>query len=325
MPSAPRTLPVVLILALATQTPPAARSQSPPARGLLEPGRHERTIEAAGRTWHYQAFVPSSAGRDRPLAVVLVLHGAGGSGQAYLDHAGWAAKAEKEGFLAIAPDGQPARSDEPPSFLLNPRLWNSGQFRPGNPRARIDDIAFFRALLDDVARRWPVDHRRVFVTGHSNGAGMAFRLGAELSDRFAALAPVASHCWVDDPKPSRALPTLYIIGTEDRLVPLEGGESTLPWGRRTTPPVAQTLARWSRALGCPDRPEESRPTPGLRVLTYPPGRDGATLTAEFIEGQGHNWPGGQSLLPERMVGPVVKTLNATDVIWDFFRQHPRPE
>ena len=75
---------------------------------------------------------------------------------------------------------------------------------------------------------------------------MTFRLGAELSDRFAALAPVASHCWITDPEAGRALPTLFIIGTEDQLVPLAGGESTLPWGRRTTPPVAETLSRWAR-------------------------------------------------------------------------------
>ena len=136
---------------------------------------------------------------------------------------------------------------------------------------------------------------------------------------FGVIATVAAHAVL------MKLAKVVVIETEDRLVPLDGGETTLPWGKHTTPPVSQTLSRWARALGCPDRPEESHPKPGLKVLTYPPGRDGATFLAEFIEGQGHNWPGGQSLLPENMVGPRVDTLNATDVIWDFFRQHPRPE
>ena len=130
MPDALRMLPAVLILTLAVQQ--AARPQTPADHDITAPGRHELSLEAAGRTWHYLALVPSAARSERPLPVVLILHGAGGSGQAYLDHAGWAAKAEKEGFLAIAPDGQPARSDQPPSFLLNPRLWNTGQLRPFN-------------------------------------------------------------------------------------------------------------------------------------------------------------------------------------------------
>ncbi len=312
-----------VILALLLSSVGLAQEEAP--RERLGPGRHDLTIEAAGHTWHYHVQVPAAAADERRVPLVLVLHGAGGSGTAYLDNAGWAAKAEAEGFLAIAPDGLPGRADEPPSFWLNPRLWNSGQFLAINPCARIDDIAFFRALLDDVGRRWKIDGRRVFVTGHSNGAGMTFRLGAEMSERFAALAPVASHCWITDPKPSRALPTLFIIGTEDKLVPLHGGESTLPWGKRTTPPISQTLARWATALGCPDRAEESHPRPGLKIVTYPAGRDGATFTAEFIEGQGHNWPGGRSLLPAAMVGPSVDTVKATDVIWEFFQKHPRPE
>lgn len=293
----------------------SARAADGPTLG---PGRHSLKLEAAGKTWTYHAQVPGAARAGKALPVVVVLHGAGGSGTTYLDHAGWGARAEASGFLAIAPDGLPMRPDEPPNFLTNPRLWNSAQLRPGAPRARVDDLAFFDALLDDVARRWSIDPKRVYVTGHSNGAGMTFRLAAERSERLAAIAPVASHCWVRAPKPKRALPTLYIVGTADPLVPMKGGVSVTPWGRRVTPPVRTTLDQWAEALGCPRETRESAPKPGLKEVRYATGRDGATLTALFIEGQGHGWPGGQGLLPERLLGNNQETLNATDAIWEFF-------
>lgn len=284
----------------------------------LEAGRHVLKLDAAGHTWSYEIQVPKS---ERPPPLILVLHGAGGSGARYLDHAGWAAKAASAGFVAVAPDGLPARPDEPVNFLNNPRLWNSGQLNANSPRAGVDDLAFFDALLADVARRCSIDPKKVFVTGHSNGASMTFRLAAERSERFAAIAPVAGHCWVRDPRPTKALPTLFIVGDSDPLVPLKGGRSTTPWGSRTTPPVQTTLDLWARALGCPAaEPTKSAPRTGLKRINYAEGRDGATLTAYIINGQGHGWPGGKGLLPERLLGPNVETLKATDVIWEFFEQ-----
>jgi polyhydroxybutyrate depolymerase len=308
-------LPVWLLLSAAV-----GRADPPADKAKLGPGTHELTLKAAGHEWHYTLHVPPKYDAARATPLVLILHGAGGKGDGYLDKAGWAKKADRAGFVAVAPDGLTARPDEKEAFLTNPRLWNSGQLPETSPRAKIDDVAFFKALLDEVGRRVTVDKARVYVTGHSNGAGMTFRLGAELSERFAAIAPVASVPWVKDPKPSRPLPTLYIIGTEDPLVPFKGGESTTPWGKRTTPPVAEGLAKWAKALGCPEEPKTLRDKDGVKVVEYGPGKGDVKLTAYFIAGQGHNWPGGKDLLPARLVGPSSDKLNATDVIWEFFEK-----
>jgi polyhydroxybutyrate depolymerase len=289
----------------------------------LGPGTHDLTLKAAGHEWHYTLHVPPKYDAARPTPVVLILHGAGGSGKGYLDNAGWAKKADQADFVAVAPDGLAARPDEKANFLTNPRLWQSGQLPATGARGKVDDVAFFKALLDDVGRRVNVDSDRVYLTGHSNGAGMTFRLGAELSERFAALAPVASHPWIKDPQPARPLPTLYIIGTDDPLVPVKGGESVTPWGKRTTPPVADSLARWAKALGCPEGPKTVRDRDGVKVVEYGPGKDGVKLTAYYIAGQGHNWPGGKDLLPPRLVGPSSDKVNATDLIWHFFEKQRR--
>jgi polyhydroxybutyrate depolymerase len=239
----------------------------------------------------------------------------------FLDQAGWTKKADEAGFIAVAPDGLPARPTEKSNFFTNPRLWNTGQLPESSPRSKIDDVAFFKALLDEVEKKLNVDKTRIYVSGHSNGAGMTFRLGAEMSERFAALAPVASHVWKKAPKPARPLPTLYIIGTEDLLVPLKGGERTLPWGKSTVPAVNDTLLAWAKALGCPTKPTTLRDKDGVKLFEYGPGKKDVKLTVCFIAGQGHNWPGGKKVLPERMVGPNSDKVNATDMIWDFFKKH----
>lgn len=312
----------VLLLALVLQPFPGTAAGD----SLRAPGAHALELTAVGHTWTCHVHVPAGLDGKGPRPLVLVLHGAGGAGETYLDKAGWARQADAAGFFVAAPDGLPARPGLPASFLLNPRLWNSGQLVPGNPRSQVDDIAFFRALLDELARRLPVDPQRVYVTGHSNGAGMTFRLGAELSDRFAALAPVAGLCWNSRPKPAHPRPTLCFYGTEDPLVPFHGGESFLPWGgRRTTPPVRDGLAAWARGLGCPAKPQSVRTEGVTHVEEYGPGRNGANLTVVIIAGQGHGWPGGKPVLPEKIMGPDVPGVDATARIWRFFEEHSMGE
>ena len=288
----------------------------------LTPGRHTITLKADGYERQFHVQVPACYDPRTSIPVVLIFHGAGGGGDLYLDKNGWAAKAEKECFAAVAPDGLPARPNRPAQFLLNPRLWNDGQLLSGSLRSKIDDTAFIRALLDDLGRRLNIDARRIYMTGHSNGAGMIFRLGAELSERFAAMAPAAGHCWIQDPKPAKRMPTLYIVGTKDPLIRPEGGEIQLPWGKKTQPPVVQTLSRWAKALGLTTPASVVRDKDGLKIMRYGDENGSSSLTAWFIEGQGHGWPGGsESGLPALLIGPAVGTVKATDVIWDFFKKY----
>ncbi|MBM4161555.1 MAG: hypothetical protein FJ217_10705 [Ignavibacteria bacterium] len=316
---------VALVFVMIANAQPFLLPSSQPAEtAQLGPGLHEFSIVSAGHEWTYLAYVPTRADSNERLPTVLILHGAGGSGEGYLERAGWREKAEQEGFIAIAPDGLPARPTGRPSFLLNPRLWNTGQLREGSPRTKVDDIQFFKDLLNHVRQRVKLDAHRIYVTGHSNGAGMTFRLAHEMAERFAAIAPVASLCWIEEPKPARPLPTLYMIGTEDPLVPLAGGESRLPWGRRTTPPVETTLRKWSVALGCNQAPRTVRDDSTVQVLEYGPCDTNVPFTVWFIKAQGHEWPGGEAMLPGRIMGPSRMAVRATDVIWEFFKSSSSP-
>ena len=278
----------------------------------------ELTLTADGHRWTYYLHVPDAV-RGKAAPLVLVFHGAGGGGRAYLEKNGWLTESTRGGFVVAAPDGLPARPNLPANFLLNPRVWNSGQLQADSPRSKVDDMAFVNALLDDIAKRDTIDPKRIFATGHSNGAGMTFMVGARLSTRFAALATVMGQNSVTDAQPLRALPTLVMLGTDDPLNPTQGGTRKLPWGNSTVPPPAQGLAAWSHALGCTASAQTVRDDADVRAERYGDCRNGAQVLVWNIKGQGHAWPGGQdSGLPASVMGPNPTRINATREIWSFF-------
>jgi polyhydroxybutyrate depolymerase len=185
-------------------------------------------------------------------------------------------------------------------------------------------------MLDDLARQFPVDRRRIFVTGFSNGASMTFRIGAELSHRVAAIAPVAGACWTESPRLKRTVSLCYVTGDSDPLNPLEGGEPRFAFaasgiGGRKKPPVCDSIQRWGTAMGCPIEPRKETHQNGVTTLNYGPGRDDGEIVFVTVEGLGHNWAGGKNLLPEFMVGRRSDKLNTTDFLWDFFQEHPARE
>lgn len=292
-------------------------AQAPPP----DPLRLEFQLESAGHHWSYSVQLPGDPLPGTRWPLVLVLHGAGGEAREYLDGAGWATKARANGFVAVAPSGLPRSTRNRANFWTNPRLWNSGGLDLGGDRMTVDDLAFFRDLLADVERRWPIDPERISIAGHSNGGSMAFRLGWTMPERFAAIAAVASPMPIADDAvpPAQSIPALFLIGNQDAIVPVAGGVRTLPWGKATVPPIAPGLSRWARGQGCSTDGTVRSDEKGLKVVEYGPGRDGVPFTAYYLEGQGHGWPGEEKTVKSLAMGPVSSRLNATDLIWEFFQ------
>jgi polyhydroxybutyrate depolymerase len=186
-------------------------------------------------------------------------------------------------------------------------------------------VKFVGRLLDDLATVVNVDPKRVYATGHSNGAMMCYRLAVELSDRIAAIAPVGGTMGVDVGETQRPVPVIHFHGTLDKLVPWNGpnrGASEF----LTFKSVKDTVRAWAKIDGCPEEPvTENMPDKaddGTTVVRkrYGPGMDNAEVGLYIIEGGGHTWPGEKS--PVAFLGKSTHDISANDLIWEFFQNHP---
>jgi polyhydroxybutyrate depolymerase len=317
-------------------------SLSFPFSVLLREQAVERISLDVGVTHRHYLLSGGSTASAKPVPLVVFLHGTGATAD-WADHeTGWSRVAEREGFALAIPEALPPDPTTPPKFLTNPPHWNDGTDEKAysdSPTVlhNTSDVTFLTAVIDDATRRAGVDSRRVFVSGFSNGAAMTFRLAVELSNRIAAIAPVAGHCWIPEPRSARPIPTLYVVGSADPLIPLRGGEARSPWQHHFVhlPPVVETLEKWARTIGCEPVPrkEERLGLPSSRYLferfpalakdsvrvdTYP----GPVLfRSVVIDGLGHHWPGGKGGFNHRIAGPQVDTVNGTELVWDFFTHH----
>lgn len=278
----------------------------------LRPGK-VHTLVVGGSTRTYIVHVPMGHDLKTPLPVVLALHGATMNGPMMASFSGLNRKADEAGFIAVYPNGTGKHS----SFF-----WNGGGAAMNN---KVDDVAFLDALLDDLGRAYPVDARRVYATGMSNGAMMAYRLAAELSERIAAIAPVSGTVATEIGPPNRPVSVLHFHGTSDEFIPFTGGRGTKSIFGTNYRPVEDSIRAWVTANGCEDTRKTdvlSEGRDGLRVTrrTFGSGRDGSEVALVVVEGGGHNWPGMKSTAA--VLGRSTLNVSANDLMWEFFQKHP---
>lgn len=278
------------------------------------------SIQADGKTRTYAVYAPSSYTNKHKTAVVVMLHGVGGTGEGVVRETGWDQKAEKEGFLVVFPDAMRVNPEAEPSFLFNPQMWNDGSNRGQGQINEVNDVKFLSLMLDDVAKNYTIDQTAVFATGFSSGASMLFRAANELPGRFAAIAPVSGHYWAPTAAPAKRnpIPTILIIGTADPLNPYNGGVISLPWGSFEQPSYKKTIDRWLKHTSLPQELKAAQSSPGVKVQTV--ARDKRDIfRVVIVEGLGHMWPGGEPIFPEGFIGKDPGTVNATQAIWDYFK------
>jgi len=175
-------------------------------------GDHQRSLMVDGIKRTYLVHVPKSYAPDKPTPVVLALHGAAMNGSMMVWFSGLSKKADEAGFIVVYPSGTGTGP-----FLT----WNAGGFQGRMAEGRPDDVRFVSSLLDDLATVCSVDSKRVYACGMSNGGMMCYRLAAELSDRIAAIAPVAGTIAIGESKPKKPIPVMHIHGSKDTIVPFE--------------------------------------------------------------------------------------------------------
>ena len=152
--------------------------------------RKDQQFVNDGNTRTYDIYIPGNidSHRQRPLA--LLLHGHFGDADAMTGenrkkapYKKWLSIAEREGWYLLIPDG----SIGPDGY----RGWNDcRQDAKTNPDS--DDVRFLNRLVETVATKYPVDKKRVYAHGTSNGGNMAYRLAQETGDKYRAIAAVVS-------------------------------------------------------------------------------------------------------------------------------------
>jgi polyhydroxybutyrate depolymerase len=155
------------------------------------------------------------------MPLLIALHGGLGTGKdmVKLTLGGFDTLSDEDGLIAVYPDGIDQR-------------WNDGR---NEQCSQADDVSFISALIDELGQAWNIDRSRVYVTGMSNGAQMAMRLARELSDKATAVAVVAYAMPEKDasaPVAARPISVPVMTGTEDPLIPWQGGETPDRSGER---------------------------------------------------------------------------------------------
>jgi polyhydroxybutyrate depolymerase len=259
-----------------------------------------------------------------PAPAVVFLHGTGGVAEWVESETHLAAFATTAGFLLAVPAGLPPHPSRPVGFLSNPPRWNDGSTTPADAHhSTTHDVAFLDDVFADLVSNRGADPHRLYLAGFSNGAGMTFRYAAEGRVSLAAITAVAGHCWIDPVPRSRPVPTLYLIGNRDPLVPVQGGEVRIPWGNRVVrrPPVSHSLSKWALANHCEPAPVSRTSEHGLIVSEYRSSHAHMDMQSVVIPGLGHHWPGGEGQLNPRLGGPKDSPISANEWMWRFFQRH----
>lgn len=280
------------------------------------------SLNVGGLERHYLLHLPAdrSAATGR-LPLVIVLHGAAGDARSTADMTGFSALADRNSFIAAYPEGTSIGVDPPR------QTWNAGFCCGAAVRNHVDDLAFLAALIDRLAADYPVDRRRIYLTGLSNGAMLAYRYAAQYPGQIAAIAPVAGTiggtAGTDQPpitiaQPDRPVPVLIIHGMMDGYVLYRGGVSpNVGNPGRFNVSVDDAVRFWTAADGCARRPVLGATADG-RVLfqEYAKCHDRAEVRLVALAQGPHEWPASI----ERRDGGQEPTAS---LIWRFFQQHWR--
>jgi polyhydroxybutyrate depolymerase len=274
----------------------------------IDPGRYVKTIKVGDLQRSYILRVPKAYDNKTKLPLVFVFHGWTSSAEEAEVYTQFGAKSEKEGFILAVPNGTEG--------VGKLKGWNAGFLNLGQSSA--DDVKLTSELLDQLEKDMYIDESRVYVAGHSNGAMMAYTLGAKLSDRIAAIAVVSGTIGIPKQQveePKGPVSAIIIHGKKDPTVPYDDTVQALL--KSTAAPVCAQW--WAGKVGCISPTRTTQAGGNVVIDTFTGGRAGTEVKFVSIVNGGHMWPNELDL-----PGPAAKSkFPATDVIWEFFKSHPK--
>lgn len=280
----------------------------------LPNGDTRESIRVAGdEAREYALHVPQNLPAGERVPLLLVFHGGGGHAWRLPKFTGFDQIADEHHFIVVYPEAANKSWDDTRGL------------------SKADDVGFVRTLIEHLEKTLPVDSSRVYAAGISNGGFFSNRLACDLSDKIAAIAAVAATMPSTLPEnchPVRPLSVMYMNGTKDPLVPINGGAvgANLGLHRGTCISLADAIRFWTKwdetnsAAKTMDIPNRTNDGTHVRREVYAGGKSGTEVVVYRIEGGGHTWPGGTQYLPKIIVGTVTRQIDGSNEIWDFLEK-----
>lgn len=259
----------------------------------------------------YLLHLPSGYIETESIPLVIAMHGGFGSAINLQNQSQLSVKADAENFIVVYPEGVKGG-------ILNIRTWNAGWCCGNASNLNIDDVGFIDALLDTLISQYSIDTNRIYATGMSNGGFMSYRLACELSDRIAAISPVASSMSLISCVPSRPVPIIHFHSYLDTSVPYLGGIGD-GFSDHYNPPQDSIMNAWANIDSCDILNDTT--IVDNNQYTFTKWRDcncSSEIHHYITQDGGHSWPGGNQTL---IGDPVSVYIDATDLMWSFFQQY----
>lgn len=249
--------------------------------------------------------MPPSYDGTKPVPVVFNFHGYGSTAKQQMGYGNFKPEADRDGFLIVALDGQGEGRARHFNLAAEPALQ--------------DDVAVTNALLDHLEATLCVDPKRIYSTGMSDGGAMTSTLACREPDRFAAFGAVAVEFYRSACAPDHLVAFLGIHGTDDPVVPFDGGAVNCCSGV-SLGPAPDALAGWAAHNGCEAAFTDAALGTEVTKRTWSACK-GGEVVFYIINGGGHTWPGA---LAVPRLGKTTTQLDASATIWEFFKAHPLP-
>lgn len=290
-------------------------------RGPVSGGEYSGSVNVNGQNHNYRLYVPrAGVEAGQSLALVVSLHGGGGTLDTFAAFTRMRANADVNGYAILEAEGFNG-------------TWNAGSCCAPAMSSDIDHVRVIERMVEAANEIAPINRRRIYAAGHSNGGMLAYRLACQASDWVAAIAAVSAFMMDKDYdqnppqtvyacEPTRAVPILHIHGLADTCAPFEGGISTGPAGGQR-PAVRDNLDFWAQNNACLSAPTGPYFENGdAQCEQYSGCLSGAPVELCTIEGGGHIWPGtGANPTGVTCGGEGSTALNANERIWAFFSGH----
>ena len=281
-----------------------------------------RTIIHEGIQREYLIHVPDNLNNDSPI--VFVIHGYTGSAEGIAAYSGMNSISEREGFIAVYPQGT---IDSYGNAFFNVSYGF-------NNESTINDVSFIRELVKLISQEFNLKRKKAFATGMSNGGEMTYLLACTSSDLFKAVAPVAGVLMKglkDSCELSSPVPVFEIHGTADKISLYEGDlNNEKGWGAYyDLPSTIDFFAKRYQLVNKSVKQITSKES-GADYDIFFERHWTDDLEEEVwmyrIEGGRHVWPGKRlrwrdEPMARLYFGTGNEDINASEEVWAFFKKY----